>query len=113
MLKRTGILVVSALCLSCALCSGGGAAEPAGSENSEAEAAKPADLIAKKVEVDTNMDGKPDRFEYYEEGVLFRIEADTNHDGKIDEWDAVKEGKIVKAEKDTDGDERPDRWITY
>ena len=74
---------------------------------------KPSGMIPKKIEVDTNKDGIPDRFEYYEEGVLVRIEADSNFDGEIDEWGIVRDGKIVKAEKDTDGDGKADRWMTY
>ena len=68
----------------------------------------------KTIEVDTNKDGKPDRFEYYgEDGLLTRIEADTNGDGKADEWGTVENGKITKVAKDTDYDGRPDKWVTY
>ena len=68
----------------------------------------------KTIEVDTNKDGKPDRFEYYgEDGLLTRIEADTNGDGKADEWGTIEAGKITKVAKDTDYDGKADKWVTY
>ncbi len=67
----------------------------------------------KVIGVDTNGDGKPDRWEYYEASILVRIEADTNNDGKVDEKAVVKNGKIVSAEKDSDYDGKVDRWIEY
>ncbi|MBI4398340.1 MAG: hypothetical protein HY586_04375 [Candidatus Omnitrophica bacterium] len=68
---------------------------------------------AKQVAVDTNGDGKPDRWEYYESAELVRIEADTNSDGKIDELAKVEKGKIVSAEKDSNYDGKIDRWMQY
>ena len=70
-------------------------------------------LAVKQVASDTNKDGKPDRWEYYEEGVLVRVEADSNFDGKIDETGIVENGKIVKVEKDSDYDGKVDKWISY
>lgn len=67
----------------------------------------------KVIAVDTKGTGKPDRWEYYENGVLVRIEADTNGDGKVDEKAIVKDGKIVSAEKDSNYDGKIDRWINY
>lgn len=74
---------------------------------------QPVAQAPKAVGVDTNGDGKPDRWEYYESGVVVRIEADTNGDGKIDEKAIVKDGKIVSAEKDSNYDGKIDRWINY
>ncbi|MBI4971977.1 MAG: hypothetical protein HZC17_09135 [Candidatus Omnitrophica bacterium] len=67
----------------------------------------------KVIASDTKGAGKPDRWEYYENGVLMRIEADTNGDGKVDEWAEVKDGKIVSAKKDSNYDGKVDRWINY
>jgi len=54
---------------------------------------------------DTNLDGKKDRFDYYERGKLVTIAYDYDQDGKIDEKDTVKNGKvterhIIKDEKE-------------
>lgn len=71
-------------------------------------------LKAKSIGTDTNGDGKPDRWEYYNEaGVMTKIEADSNGDGKIDEWGTVENGKLVKVEKDSNYDGKPDKWVTY
>ncbi len=70
-------------------------------------------LVPKVVAIDTNKDGKPDRWEYYDNGVISRIESDTNGDGKIDEWVRFDHGKVVRVEKDTDYDGKPDRWVDY
>ena len=67
----------------------------------------------KVIASDTKGTGKPDRWEYYENGILVRIEADTNGDGKVDEWAEVKDGKIVSAKKDSNYDGKVDHWINY
>ena len=74
---------------------------------------QPAAQAPKTIGVDTDGDGKPDRWEYYEATVLVRIEADTNNDGKVDEKAIVKDGKIISAEKDSNYDGKVDRWINY
>lgn len=67
----------------------------------------------KEVGTDTNKDGKPDRWEYYESGVLIRVEADSNFDDKVDETGFVEGGKIVRVEKDSDYDGKVDKWVNY
>ena len=68
----------------------------------------------KKVEVDRNYDGKPDRFEYYGAyGKIMRVETDTDLNGKTDEWVYYKNGVVEKAEKDTNADGKPDTWLAY
>ena len=67
----------------------------------------------KEAAIDTNRDGKPDRWEHYDHGVPVKVEADTNFDGKVDEWAIFVDGKLSKVEKDTDYDGKPDSWITY
>lgn len=62
---------------------------------------------------DTNQDGTPDKWEYYEEGVLVKIEADSNFDGKVDEWGVIESGRIVRVEKDSDYDGKVDKWVNY
>ena len=70
-------------------------------------------IDARKISYDMNKDEIPDRFEYYEQGVLTRVEADSNYDGKIDEWGVVKDGKLISAKKDIDGDGKVDKWVDY
>jgi len=71
-------------------------------------------VLPKKVEVDTNADGKPDRVENYnDKGVIISVEADTDSDGAIDEWLYYEDGKLTKAAKDTTGDGKQNTWITY
>lgn len=84
-------------------------AEEAMSPEKESAGAKP-----REVAVDTDKDGKPDRWEYYkEDGKLDRIEVDNNHDGKIDETVFAENGKIVRVEKDSDFDGKIDQWVKY
>lgn len=45
---------------------------------------------------DTNLDGKKDRFNYYERGELVTVAYDYDQDGKIDEKDTVKNGKVTE-----------------
>ncbi len=62
---------------------------------------------------DTNHDGKPDQWQYYENGQITRTEADTNFDGKVDEIGYFSNGKLVKLEKDSDYDGKMDKWVEY
>ena len=70
-------------------------------------------VVPKGIVTDTNGDGKPDKWEYYLNGVIDRIEADTNADGKVDQWMTFKDGKIVKVARDTKGTGKPDQWAEY
>lgn len=68
----------------------------------------------KKVEVDTNFDGKVDRVEHYDaNGQITRVEQDTAGTGKANEWVIYKNGNPVRKEKDTNADGKPDVWIDY
>jgi len=74
-----------------------------------AETVKP-----RKIQVDTNHDGKIDRIEIYDRGgQVVRVEADTTGDGKTDEWIHYENGNPVKSEKDTNADGKPDVWMEY
>lgn len=71
-------------------------------------------FVPKKVQVDSNYDGKVDRVETYDEaGQIQRVEADTNNNGKIDEWVTYRGGKPVKKEKDQNEDGKADVWVDY
>ena len=82
--------------------------------DAENEKKSPARNMPKKVQVDTNFDGKADRTEYYnEKGEVERVEVDTNGDGVPEEKVFYENGKPVKGEKDTNSDGKTDVWIEY
>ena len=71
-------------------------------------------FVPKKVEVDTNYDGKIDRVETYDaNGQIQRIEIDSTGKGVMDEWIVYKNGNPVRKEKDSNGDGKADVWIQY
>ena len=71
-------------------------------------------VIPKKVEVDSDFDGKVDRTETYDtNGQISRIEVDSNADGKIDEWITYENGKPVQTQRDSNSDGKVDVWIEY
>ncbi len=71
-------------------------------------------IVPRKVEIDTNADGKPDRIENYDiDGAITSIEADTDYNGTTNEWLYYEKAKLIKAAKDTNGDGKQDTWITY
>ncbi len=78
------------------------------------EGAEQTKVMPKKVQVDTNSDGKPDRTEYYDvDGKIVKIEMDANGDEIIDETIIYEGGKPVKSVKDTNNDGKPDVWIDF
>ncbi|WP_456432610.1 hypothetical protein [Thermosulfuriphilus sp.] len=61
------------------------------------------------VSVDTNKDGRADRFYYLGEADdSLRVEADTDLDGRVDRWEIFKGDQIVSLSKDTNSDGLPD-----
>lgn len=69
-------------------------------------------IMPKKVQVDSNFDGKVDRIETYDNaGKPNKIEADNDFDGIMDETLVYQNGKPYKTEKDTNKDGKPDMWI--
>jgi len=99
------ILVMFSLCVFTAF---------AAAEEAATKAAAPAPVVPKKVELDRNYDGLPDRFEYYNlDGTVDHVETDTDFNGKVDEWVYYKNGVVEKAEKDTNGDGKADTWMKY
>jgi hypothetical protein len=47
------------------------------------------------------------------EGLLLRVEEDSNRDGRRDKWEHYDGGVLASAEFDEDADGRPDRRLTY
>jgi antitoxin component YwqK of YwqJK toxin-antitoxin module len=60
-------------------------------------------------ELDTNEDGKPDVWIYFDAtGKPSRQEADENFDGRVDDWYVYKDGHLVRQEVDADHDGQRD-----
>src|SRR3569623_486569 len=59
---------------------------------------------------DTNMDGKPDVWNYYEDEELVRIERDADFNGKVDQWEYYEGGKRDRIGYDTTGAGKVDKW---
>ena len=92
-----------------------------------------------RIEVDSNEDGRIDRWEYYgadqkvervgfsrandgkpdawatraADGSLSRLEISTRHDGAVNRIEFYEAGQLARAEEDTDADGRPDKWEKY
>jgi len=86
------------------------------------------------IEIDTDFDGRFDRWEYYTDGKLTKIgvarsgsapdlwscldrqghevrrEYDDDHDGKVERVEHLFNGRVVRVEIDSDRDGRFDRW---
>lgn len=102
------IAIVTALAV--IVCLRAGFAEEAAPQADEAQSK----IAPKKVEVDSNYDGKIDRTEIYDtDGRIMRVESDTNADGKIDDWITYESGKPVQEQRDSNADGKPDVWIEY
>ena len=67
----------------------------------------------KSIAIDSNRDGKPDRWERFENGMPSRVELDRNGDGKVDQIMYYENGKIKKIEKDSKFIGKMDQWIDY
>jgi hypothetical protein len=92
-----------------------------------------------RIEVDTNEDGKIDRWEHYgadqklervgfsrandgiadawafqrPDGSVERVEVSTKRDGKLNRTEFYERGALARAEEDTDADGRVDKWERY
>jgi hypothetical protein len=44
---------------------------------------------------------------------VMTVEMSTKRDGKIDRWERYEKGVLVRVDLDTDGNGKPDRWMTY
>jgi hypothetical protein len=62
----------------------------------------------KQREIDADGDGKPERTEILEGGVVVAVELDLDGDGRVDRWQRWSGGRLVQEEIDSDGDGRPD-----
>lgn len=95
--------------------------------------------VVLRVEIDSDEDGKVDRWEYYgadqkiekigfsrakdgkedawsypgADGTTTRLELSTHRDGKSDRVEYYEKDRLLRAEEDTDGDGAIDKWETY
>jgi hypothetical protein len=71
-------------------------------------------LTPKRIELDTNYDGKVDRIEMYDsEGRLQRVDIDTKGNGNFDQWFIYENGKPKMMGKDKNSDGKTDTWVEY
>jgi hypothetical protein len=66
-----------------------------------------------RIEYDDDGDGRPDRADVLDHGLVVRTETDSDHDGRIDRWQNWSAGRLVSEEIDTDHDGKADRRIVY
>ena len=68
----------------------------------------------RRLDYDTDRDGRVDMRAYLENGRTVRIEADGNGDGRIDQWQRFDGGKLRELLLDTSqASGRPDRRLVY
>jgi hypothetical protein len=53
------------------------------------------------------------RREFYTDGIIARVEEDTDFDGRIDKWETYDHGVLVRMDLDLGGRGRPDRRLVY
>jgi len=67
-----------------------------------------------RIEIDRDEDGKIDRWEHYTDGKLTSVGISTRGDGVEDQWAyQAAAGYLERVETDTDRDGRVDKWETY
>jgi hypothetical protein len=64
----------------------------------------------KRLEVDTDKNGKIDSWTYMDGARIDRIDIDRNEDGKIDRWEHYSGGKLTSVGTSTRGDGVEDEW---
>ncbi|MEP7310575.1 MAG: hypothetical protein ABJA98_34155 [Acidobacteriota bacterium] len=66
-----------------------------------------------RIESSPLRDGKIERVEYFDRGVLSRAEEDTDGDGRIDKWETYEATRLVMVAFDTTGRGIADRRMVY
>ncbi len=62
---------------------------------------------------DTDADGRPDRWTYFQGGEVRRIESDADGDGFRDSVSLYSDGQLEEQQQDRNGDGQPDRLERY
>ncbi len=86
--------------------------QPAGAAPVGGAAIPPRHLLTRAEEA-TGSDGKINRWETYQQGVLVHVEEDTNADGRVDKWETWSQGVLQIVELDTKGTGRPNHRLVY
>ena len=87
--------------------------QPAGAKPPAGGTALPPRHLLTRAEQATRGDGKINRWETYQEGLLVHVEEDTNADGRVDKWETWSQGVLQLVELDTKGTGRPNRRLVY
>lgn len=66
-----------------------------------------------RIDVSTHRDGRADRKEFYEHGLLARAEEDSDGDGLPDKWEVYDGGRLVSVAFDLGHTGKPDRRLIY
>lgn len=67
-----------------------------------------------RIEIDRDEDGKIDRWEYYVGNKLEKVGTSSRGDGVVDEWAyQTSFGALQRVETDTDRDGKIDKWETF
>jgi hypothetical protein len=53
------------------------------------------------------------RREFYTDGLIARVEEDTDFDGRVDKWETYEHGVLVRMDLDLTGRGTPDRRLVY
>jgi hypothetical protein len=62
------------------------------------------DGVIDRIEEDTDLDGRMDKWEHYERGVLVRLDLDLQGRGAATQRLFYRDGTVVRVESDPDGD---------
>lgn len=67
-----------------------------------------------RIEIDRDENGKIDRWEYYVDRKLEKVGTSTRGDGVVDEWAFQdSDGMLARVESDTNRDGRIDKWESF
>ena len=112
MVKTVSLLLFVFLTIPAAACAADNGSSGRAVERPEGAIVQAAEL--KQAQVDTNQDGRSDRFEYYDDrNVLVKVGLDLDFDGKVDEWQVLKDGKLSKALEGMEDRGQSDKWVMY
>ena len=87
--------------------------QPASTTPAPAGKTLPPRHLLTRAEQATRGDGKINRWETYQQGLLVHVEEDTNGDGRVDKWETWSQGVLQLVELDTKGTGRPNRRLVY
>lgn len=66
-----------------------------------------------RIQISTRRNGQINRTEFYDRNVLVRAEEDSNLDGKLDKWETFEDGRLAIVAVDTIGQGTPNRRVIH